>query len=135
MGFENFGTVSFTTEAKTGEFLTYLEQGKFMTTRCKKCGVAHFPPKMDCPSCLESDTEWFQLPEKGTLVTYSTVHYGPSGFEDKAPYTLAVADFGNVRVFGQISRSMPLDDIRPGMTVKISPVKDGEKISYEFRSM
>ena len=37
MGFENFGTVSFTTEAKTEEFINYLEQGKVMTTRCKKC--------------------------------------------------------------------------------------------------
>lgn len=135
MGFENFGTVSFTTEAKTEEFLTYLEQGRFMTTRCKKCGAAQFPPKMDCPSCLESNAEWFEVAEKGSLVTFTTVHYGPSGFEDKAPYTLAVADFDGVRIFGPMSKSVSIDDIRPGMTVKIYPVKDGEKIAYEFRGM
>ena len=52
MGFENFGTVSFTTEAKAADFITYLEQGKVMATRCPKCGVSYFPPKADCPSCL-----------------------------------------------------------------------------------
>ena len=29
MGFENFGTVSFTTEAKTEEFINYLKQNGF----------------------------------------------------------------------------------------------------------
>jgi uncharacterized OB-fold protein len=136
MGFENFGTVSFTTEAKTEEFITYLEQGKVMTTRCKKCGTAYFPPKMDCPSCLDSDVEWFEIADTGKLVTYTTVHYGPSGFEDEAPYTLAIADFDGLRVFGRISKSVDENDITPGMAVKVVPVKSGEeKIAYEFQKV
>ena len=136
MGFENFGTVSFTTEAKTEEFIDYLEQGKVMTTRCKKCGTAHFPPKMDCPGCLNSDVEWFEIADTGKLVTYTTVHYGPSGFEDEAPYTLAIADFDGLRVFGRISKDVDEKDINPGMAVKVVPVKSGEeKIAYEFRKV
>jgi uncharacterized protein len=135
MGFENFGTVCFTTEAKTEEFLKYLEQGKVMTTRCKKCGSSHFPPKMDCPACLVSDVEWFEIKNNGKLVTYSVVHYGPSGFEDQAPYTIAVGDFHSVRVFGRISKDVPEKDITPGMAISIAPVKTGEKIAYEFRKV
>jgi uncharacterized protein len=135
MGFENFGTVSFTTEAKTEEFLKYLEQGKVMTTRCKKCGSAHFPPKMDCPACLQSDVEWFEIKNNGKLVTYSVVHYGPSGFEDQAPYTIAIGDFNGVRVFGRISKDVTEKDIKPGMAIMIIPVKSGEKIAYEFRKV
>jgi uncharacterized OB-fold protein len=136
MGFENFGTVSFTTEAKTEEFINYLEQGKVMTTRCKQCGAAYFPPKMDCPSCLNSDVEWFEIADAGKLVTYTTVHYGPSGFEDEAPYTLAIADFDGVRVFGRISKDINEKDIVPGMAVKVVPAKSGEnKIAYEFRKV
>ena len=118
MGFENFGTVSFTTEAKTEEFIDYLEQGKVMTTRCKKCGTAYFPPKMDCPGCLNSDVEWFEIADTGKLVTYTVVHYGPSGFEDEAPYTLAIADFDGLRVFGRISKDIDENDIIPGMAVR-----------------
>ena len=44
MSFDSFGTVSFTSEAKTEEFVTYLEQGEVMTTRCKECGTYYFPP-------------------------------------------------------------------------------------------
>lgn len=136
MGFENFGTVSFTTEAKTEEFINYLEQGKVMTTRCKQCGTSYFPPKMDCPSCLDSDVEWFEIAGTGKLVTYTTVHYGPSGFEDEAPYTLAIADFDGLRVFGRISKEVDENDITPGMDVKVVPAKSGEeKIAYEFRKV
>ena len=135
MGFENFGTVSFTTEAKTEEFINYLEQGKVMTTRCKKCGTAYFPPKMDCPSCLDSDVEWFEITGTGKLVTYTIVHYGPSGFEDEAPYTLAIVDFDGLRIFGRISKDIEEDNIVPGMAVKVVPVKSGEKIAYEFQKV
>lgn len=136
MGFEKFGTVSFTTEAKTEEFINYLEQGKVMTTRCKKCGTGYFPPKMDCPSCLDSDVEWFEITGTGKLVTYTTIHYGPSGFEDEAPYTLAIADFDGLRVFGRISKDVEVESVVPGMAVKVVPVKSGEeKIAYEFRKV
>ena len=136
MSFEKFGTVSFTTEAKTEEFINYLEQGKVMTTRCKKCGSAYFPPKMDCPSCLNSDVEWFEIADTGQLVTYTIVQYGPSGFEDEAPYTLAIADFDGLRVFGRISKDVDENDINPGIAVKVVPVKSGEgKIAYEFQKV
>lgn len=135
MGFENFGTVSFTAEAKTAEFITFLEQGRVMTTRCVKCGSAFFPPKMDCPRCLDSKVEWFEISGNGKLLTYSVVHYGPSGFEDEAPYTIAVSDFNGVRIFGRISKDIEEKDIKPGMAVKVAPVKNGEKIAYEFRKV
>lgn len=133
MGFENFGTVSFTTEAKTEEFISFLEQGKVMTTRCKKCGNAIFPPKMDCPDCLDSDVEWFEIADTGKLLTYTTVHYGPSGFEDEAPYTLGIGDFDGVRIFGRLSKAIEVNDLQPDMTIKVVPVKNGEKIAYEFQ--
>lgn len=135
MGFENFGRVSFTTEAETAEFVDYLEQGKVMTTRCKKCGTNYFPPKMDCPKCLSSDVEWFEIKNNGKLITYTVVQYGPSGFEDDVPYTLAIGEFGDgLRIFGRLSKNIEEGDIKPGMELKVVPVKLPEnRIAYEFQ--
>jgi len=133
MGIENFGKVSFTTETKAADFVTNLEQGKVMGTKCRDCGMTYFPPKMDCPNCLSSNVEWFEITGPATLATYSVVTYGPSGFEDDAPYTLGIADYGTFKVFGRVSKGIPAGDLAVGMKVKTVPVKLGDgKISYEF---
>ena len=134
MGFENFGTVSFTAEAKTADFINYLEAGKVMATRCKKCGTSYFPPRVDCPSCLSSDVEWFEVRGKGKLRSYTKVNYGPSGFEADAPYTLALGEFDGVQILGRLSRDIEEKDIKVGMSLVVKPVKlPNNRIAYEFR--
>ena len=136
MSFENFGVVSFTTETKASDFVGYLEEGKVMATRCRRCGTNYFPPRMDCPKCVGSDVEWFEIKGNGRLVTYTVVNYGPTGFEEDAPYTLAIADFDGVRIFGRLSKSIRESDIKPGMGVKVLPVKlPGGRIGYEFQKV
>ncbi len=134
MGFENFGTVSFTAEAKAADFINYLEAGKVMATRCKECGGSYFPPKADCPKCLSSDVEWFEVKGKGKLMTYTIVNYGPTGFENDAPYILALADFDGIQVFGRLSRDIGEKDIQVGMGLTVSPAKlPDDRIAYEFK--
>jgi hypothetical protein len=134
VGFENFGTVSFTTEAKAANFITHLEAGKVMATKCKKCGASYFPPRADCPSCLSSDVEWFEVKEKGKLLTYTVVNYGPSGFESDAPYILALGKFDGVQILARLSRDIKQGDIKVGMGLMVSPVKlPNNRIAYEFR--
>jgi uncharacterized OB-fold protein len=136
VSFENFGVVSFTTETKASDFVGYLEKGKVMATRCRRCGTNYFPPRMDCPKCVGSDMEWFEIKGNGRLVTYTVVNYGPTGFEEDAPYTLAIADFDGVRIFGRLSKSIKESDIKPGMGVKVLPVKlPGGRIGYEFQKV
>lgn len=135
MGFENFGTVSFTAEAKAADFITYLEAGKVMATRCRKCGVSYFPPRMDCPRCLSSDVEWFEIKGNGKLISYTVVNYGPTGFENDAPYILALGEFdGGVQIFACLSRDIEQKDIQIGMGLVVSPVKlPDSRIAYEFQ--
>ena len=134
MGFENFGTVSFTAEAKAADFITHLEAGKVMATRCKECGGSYFPPKADCPKCLSSDVEWFEVKGKGKLMTYTIVNYGPTGFENDAPYMLALAEFDGIQIFGRLSRDIGENDIQVGMSLTVSPLKlPDDRIAYEFK--
>ncbi len=135
MGFENFGTVSFTTEAKAANFISHLEAGKVMATRCRKCGASYFPPKVDCPRCLSSEVDWFEVKGKGKLVTYTIVNYGPTGFENDAPYTLALGEFdGGIQILARLSRDITEKDIKVGMSLVVSPVKlPDNRIAYEFK--
>jgi len=136
MSFENFGIVSFTAETKASDFVSYLEKGKVMATRCRKCGTNYFPPRLDCSKCLGSDVEWFEIKGNGKLVTYTVVNYGPTGFESDAPYTLAIADFNGVRVFGRLNKSIKESDIKPGMSLRVLSVKlPGDRIGYEFQKV
>jgi uncharacterized OB-fold protein len=134
MGFENFGTVSFTSEAKVTDFVTQLEAGKVMATRCRQCGGSYFPPKADCPRCLSSDVEWFEVKSKGKLLSYTVVNYGPTGFENDAPYILALAGFDDgIQILARLSRDIAEKDIKVGMSLLVKPVKSADgRIAYQF---
>jgi uncharacterized OB-fold protein len=134
MGFENFGTVSFTSEAKVTDFITQLEAGKVMATRCRQCGGSYFPPKADCPRCLSSDVEWFEVKSQGKLLSYTVVNYGPTGFENDAPYILALARFDDgIQILARLSRDIAEKDIKVGMNLVVRPAKlAGDRIAYQF---
>jgi len=136
MSFEKFGVVSHTKEGKASDFVTYLEQGKVMATRCRKCQTSYFPPQVDCPKCLISDMEWFEITGSGKLITFSVVNYGPLGFEDRAPYIVAIGEFEDgVKIFATFSQGVEEQDITVGMPLKVAPVKlPGDRISYEFQT-
>jgi uncharacterized OB-fold protein len=136
MSFEVFGIVAHTKESKAEEFVTYLEQGRLMGTRCKGCGTPYFPPQVDCPRCLASEVDWFEITGSGTLITYSLVHYGPAGFEDRTPYIVALADFGEgIKIFAVLSSDIDEHGIKPGMLLRAVPVRlSGNRISYELKA-
>jgi uncharacterized OB-fold protein len=132
--FSKFGTVSFTAISKVNDFIDYLEKGQLMATKCKGCGMVFFPPRADCCSCLSSDMEWSEVAGEGKLLSFSKLKYGPTGFEEDLPYTIAVADFGELKVFGRMDKGISDDDITIGMSVTVSPVTlANDKIAYEFK--
>ena len=58
--------------------------------KCVDCDTAFFYPRMICPDCLEDKIEWFKTSGKGFLYTYMINHSPPPGFEDEAPYAIAI---------------------------------------------
>ena len=135
MGFERFGAVSFATMSKVNHFVNLLEEGKVGGTRCSKCGESFFPPRADCCKCLSDDMEWFEITGPGGLISYSTLIYAPTGFEQDLPYTIALVQFGkNVRVFGRLSKEIKTEEIKVDMKLKIATIElPNGRISYEFR--
>jgi hypothetical protein len=132
--FKKFGTVSFTSISKINDFVDYLEQEKVMGTRCKSCGLTFFPPRADCYKCLSSNMEWFEITGKGKLLTYSKLEYGPVGFEKDLPYTIAILDYGDFKVFGRLAPDLKQNDVEVGMELKtvVNKLPSGQ-LNYVFQ--
>ena len=58
--------------------------------QCQHCGAAIFPPRDVCPSCAQPAQELHTLSGRGTLYSYTTVYDAPAGFDEQAPYVLAL---------------------------------------------
>jgi uncharacterized protein len=135
MGFERFGTVSFTSQTKAAPFVDFLDKGTLAGTRCRKCGAVYFPPRADCGICLSADMEWSEVRGKGKLISYSTLIYAPTGFEADLPYSIALAEFENgMKVFGRLGKQIPPEEIALGMELKVHVVKlPNDRLTYEFQ--
>ena len=134
MGFEKFGRKSFTAVTKTGKFVDLLLEGKVEGTACKDCGAKFFPPRADCAKCFSKNMDWFEVPKKGTLETFTTAYYAPFGFETDPPYTMGVVDFGGgLKLFARLAKEIKPEEVKVGMAVTTRPLKyDDGQISFEI---
>jgi len=105
--------------SKTKEFWDSLRSGKFVTTRCTKCGSVSFPPQSDCPQCMGSEHEWVDLGRDATLVTFTYASVRPPSFASSDPYIIAIGEFsGGVKVLAWLERAKQ-DEVKQGMKLKI----------------
>jgi uncharacterized OB-fold protein len=133
MGFEKFGRKSFTAVTKMAKFVDLLAEGKVEGTVCKDCGAKFFPPRADCAKCFSKNMDWFEMPKKGKLETFTTAYYAPFGFEADPPYTMGVVDFGGgLKLFARMAKDLKPEDVKVGMDVTIRPLKyDDGQLSFE----
>lgn len=135
MSFGRFGKIGYVSETKVADFVKYLEEGKIMATRCSRCGKLYFPPRADCPEDLSTDMTWQQLSGRCKLLTYTTAHFAPTGFQDDLPYTIALAECEEgVKVYARLSKDTDRKEIQIGMNLQLAPLRlpDG-RITYELK--
>ncbi len=124
MEFKNFSL--FIKHTKVGKtFAEALESGKVFGTQCEKCGRTFFPPRPECPDCLEEEMAYVEIPTKGTLLTFTAIfvppaHYGisppkmPFARVTQTPCPVGVVEVGNgLRVMGWIP-DVDLKDLKVG---------------------
>ena len=87
-----FGKINFVPYSKVSDFALHLKDGRLMGSVCSDCGAFSFPPRADCPDCLSESFAFKEVSGRGTIYTYSTVAAAPTGFDDIAPYTVAVVN-------------------------------------------
>ena len=104
---------------KTHEFWDALKDGKFVTTKCSKCGNVSFPPQADCPKCMGNEYSWVDLGREATLVTFTYVQITPASFADNDPYVIAIGELhGGPKVLAWLEGVRP-EDAKPGMKMRI----------------
>ncbi len=117
------------------------ERYNLLGTKCLSCGTPYFPQRRICPKCRrKGKLVPEKMPGEGVIYSFTQVHAAPRGFENEAPYHLAVIELKNgARVLAQVVDSPP-EKISIGAPVemvfrKIS--EDGEEgviaYGYKFR--
>jgi uncharacterized OB-fold protein len=57
---------------------------------CNDCGKKIFPPRDICPYCTQPAQTLFQFSGRGEVFSHTTVYNPPAGYEEYAPYTVAL---------------------------------------------
>lgn len=83
------------------EWLDALDDGPGYYLACPE-GHGWLPPRRVCPECGSTDLVEDPLPTVGEIVTYTVTEVVTPSFEADAPYVTAIADFGPVRLTGQL---------------------------------
>jgi uncharacterized OB-fold protein len=101
-------------------FLIELRDNKrIMGTRCPDCNLVYVPARSVCRDCFGQLSEWVEVSQQGTLLTY-TVAYQPTPVQPvPPPITYGViqldgADTGLVHMLGEVEP----DQLKVGMRVK-----------------
>ena len=57
---------------------------------CPHCSAKIFPPRDVCPNCGGEAKTTFSFSGKGEVFSFTTIYEAPAGFDDTAPYTVAL---------------------------------------------
>lgn len=105
--------------SKTREFWESLKNGKFVTSKCSKCGNVSFPPQADCPKCMSNEFEWVELARDARLVTFTHVRVTPSSFAENQSYTVAIGELsGGLKALAWLEGVKP-EEARAGMSLRV----------------
>jgi uncharacterized protein len=57
---------------------------------CTHCDARIFPPREVCPHCGSEVKTDFAFSGKGEVFSFTTIYEAPAGFDESAPYTVAL---------------------------------------------
>ncbi|MGQ9833462.1 MAG: Zn-ribbon domain-containing OB-fold protein [Candidatus Villigracilaceae bacterium] len=57
---------------------------------CPHCDAKIFPPRDVCPTCGGEAKTQYTFSGRGEVFSYTTIYEAPSGYDETAPYTVAL---------------------------------------------
>jgi uncharacterized protein len=109
---------------------------------CDHCGVKLFPPRDVCLECEAPAQELYTFTGLGEIFSYTTIYDAPAGFEQYAPYTVALIKLEEGPLVTAQVTDVDGRDVHIGMPVEMVTRKlrsDGEEgmivYGYKFRPL
>ena len=110
---------------------------------CPHCEAKLFPPRDVCPECGGEAKTPYAFSGRGAVYSYTTVHNAPAGYQEFAPYTVALVKLEEGPVVTAQLTDVGEQPIEIGMPVEMITRKlrtDGDErglhvYGYKFRPM
>jgi uncharacterized OB-fold protein len=107
---------------------------------CPHCEVKIFPPRDLCPDCGQEARTPFAFSGRGEVYSFAPVSEAPAGFEENAPYTVALIRLEEGPMVTAQLTDLGEEPARIGLPVEMVTRKlrsDGERgmlvYGYKFR--
>jgi len=108
---------------------------------CPHCEAKIFPPRDICPSCGQEAKTLYAFSGKGEVYSYTTIYEAPSGYDENAPYTVALVKLNEGPLVTAQLTDLGDQPIQIGMPVEMVTRKlrqDGDErgmlvYGYKFR--
>ncbi|WP_246999180.1 Zn-ribbon domain-containing OB-fold protein [Halosolutus gelatinilyticus] len=104
-------------DAGFDEWLDAAEDGEAYYLECSN-EHGSLPPRRVCPDCGATDLADVPLPETGEIEAFTVTYVPTPAFEADAPFATAIANFGPVRLTGQVV-GVDLEEVKSGLEVEI----------------
>ena len=109
---------------------------------CPSCEQRIFPPRDLCPDCGEEARELYRFSGLGEVYSFTTVYQAPAGFEQDAPYPMAMVRLEEGPLVTAQLTDLGDRAVQIGMPVEMVTRKlrsDGERgmlvYGYKFRPL
>ena len=86
---------------------------------CEHCDAKVFPPRDICPECGEEAKTLYTFSGRGEVYSYTTVYNPPAGYEDVAPYTVAMVKLEEGPLVTAQLTDLENRDVEIGMPVEM----------------
>ncbi len=108
---------------------------------CPHCQVKIFPPRDVCPECGGEAKEPYAFTGRGEVYSFTTLQEGPAGYENTAPYTVAIIRLEEGPMLTAQLTDLGDQEVQIGMPVEMVTRKirsDGDErgmivYGYKFR--
>jgi uncharacterized OB-fold protein len=121
-----------------GNWRTRQQRYSLKAEVCETCGNTIFPPRDVCPHCAEQRQTWTTLSGRGEVYSYTTMYNPPAGFEEYAPYMVALVKLAEGPMVTAQLTDVDSQDVFIGMPVemvtrKLSQEGDEGQILYGYK--
>lgn len=110
---------------------------------CPHCDAKLFPPRDVCPECGQEARTPYTFSGRGEVYSYTTVYDPPAGYEEQAPYTVALVKLNEGPIVTAQLTDLGGQPVEIGMPVEMVTRKlrnDGNErgiivYGYKFRPL